>query len=288
MIRSEYIGKVFGGRLVIAEHCVDDDWFKLGLEVPLRKDKYVLCRCLNCGRLVPTKLAALLSGKEIKRCALCSNIGNKSSRLPDTNKWCVYSRYAILNIKSSNDEFYQTVVDIEDYYKLKNYIWRITKKKRKIYVITGSYSKGTMIYMHAMILNQEIPNGFEVDHYDGNSLNNKKENLRIVPRIVNIQNSKVRSDNKIGIRGVSYDSRSGLFKVDFSFNKIRFYFIDFETIAEAVCCRNVAENYFGLHITDRNPKAIEYLSSLDHTTIEQITQYAIYEIELKLRESAGM
>lgn len=87
--------------------------------------------------------------------------------------------------------------------------------------------------------------------------------------------------------GVSYDSRSGLFKVDFSFNKIRFYFIDFETIAEAVCCRNVAENYFGLHIADRNPKAIEYLSSLDHTTIEQITQYAIYEIKLKLRESAG-
>ena len=162
------------------------------------------------------------------------------------------------------------------------------EKERKIYIITGSYSKGTMIYMHAMILDQEIPNGFEIDHYDGNSLNNKKENLRIAPRIASIQNSNVKSDNKIGIRGVSYDKRSGMFKVDFSFNKIRFYFIDFETIAEAVCCRNAVENYFGLHIVDRNPKAIEYLSSLDNNTIEQITQYALCEIKLKLRESAGM
>ena len=42
MTRSDYVGKTFSNRLVIDEHCVDHDWLKLGLNVPLRKEKYVL------------------------------------------------------------------------------------------------------------------------------------------------------------------------------------------------------------------------------------------------------
>jgi hypothetical protein len=44
---------------------------------------------------------------------------------------------------------------------------------------------------------------FEVDHINGNSLDNRIENLRKVPHITNCQNRKIRKDNSTGITGVS-------------------------------------------------------------------------------------
>lgn len=52
------------------------------------------------------------------------------------------------------------------------------------------------------LFNGKIPDGFVVDHIDGNSLNNKIENLRIVTRDKNARNLKKRKDNKSGVTGV--------------------------------------------------------------------------------------
>lgn len=43
----------------------------------------------------------------------------------------------------------------------------------------------------------------EIDHTDTNTLNDKWENLREATRIENCRNIKVRSHNKLGIKGVS-------------------------------------------------------------------------------------
>ena len=88
--------------------------------------------------------------------------------------------------------------------------------------------------------------------------------------------------NKLGIRGVSYDSINGFYKCDFSYNKIRFYFTDFKTVEEAVYCRKFAEEYFGLDILNKNPVAIEYLNKLDPITINQIHEYVNFTIQAKL------
>lgn len=84
-------------------------------------------------------------------------------------------------------------VDDEDYEKLIQYNWIPAKRKRKIYAFASlkmGYRSGPAIYMHQLIMNP--PNGFEVDHRDGNGLNNQKANLRLCSHQQNCQNAKKR------------------------------------------------------------------------------------------------
>ena len=75
--------------------------------------------------------------------------------------------------------------------------WRVGKEK---------------YYVHRLIweiLNGPIPIGMVIDHIDRNPSNNKIENLRVVAHKENMNNCKIRSDNKTGVKGVTYSVISG-------------------------------------------------------------------------------
>ena len=61
------------------------------------------------------------------------------------------------------------------------------------------------IKMHRFII--DAPDGFEVDHRDGNKLNNQKENLRICTHSQNGKNMPVFKNNTTGFKGVKKRSR---------------------------------------------------------------------------------
>ena len=77
----------------------------------------------------------------------------------------------------------------------------------------------------------------EIDHIDGNPLNNAIENLRESSREANMQNTKLRSDNKSGVKGVMWHKTNkkwaAVVKCNGKINHIG-YFADLETAAEAV------------------------------------------------------
>jgi hypothetical protein len=58
------------------------------------------------------------------------------------------------------------------------------------------------IYMHRAIMAAFDP--IEVDHRDGDGLNNRRGNLRPATRAQNARNTAVRSSNKAGVKGVCY------------------------------------------------------------------------------------
>ena len=65
-----------------------------------------------------------------------------------------------------------------------------------------------------LYMNGSLPEkGEQVDHIDGNGLNNSWENLRIVTPAGNLRNQKLYSNNKSGYCGVAWTPENGKWRV---------------------------------------------------------------------------
>jgi len=193
-----------------------------------------------------------------------------------------YDNYYLIQVQYKN-EYIPVYIDKEDFNRVKQYNWRTSHKKNKIYIVTGQSREHTLMYLHNYIMNYTPIPQQEVDHIDGNSCNNRKSNLKLVSRQKNIDNTRVRIDNQIGIRGVSYSQRDKKYKCDFSYHKERYYFMSWKTCEEAVCCRKYAEEYFKLETLSKNPLAQQYLNKLTEEQKENIRSYVYDKISRKRR-----
>lgn len=277
-MKISYVGQIFGTRKIIKDHCEPQDWVNVK-QIPKDKDKYKLGQCLVCGAIAPVSIKTLKRFPP-KRCSVCSGIGDRNI-VNLRNTWTLYEDYAIVNIPFKQ-KIITVYIDLDDYNLCKSKVWRISQKRNKFYVISGSKSKRTMIYMHQLILGKP-ETGYEIDHIDGNSLNNTRRNLRFITRGDNARFVGVRIDSSIGIRGVSFDKRGKLYCVDFAYDHIRFYCKPYKTIEEAVWCRYCLEKYFKLDILIKNPLFKQY-DNLTDDKKEEISLYVNTLISNKIRE----
>ena len=272
MSKINYVGQIIGTREIIKNYCDDEDWLKAGMKKPSsyeRNNCYVLGKCLNCGAIKPVDIK-LLKRNPPKRCSFCSNIGHHSSISSNTNQFVSYDSYAIINIQYKK-EIVTVYIDLEDLEKCSNKYWRISKKRNKYYVVSGP--KDSQIYLHQFVFGK-APKGYEIDHKDGNSLNNRKENLRYLTRQDNARNTRARLDCQIGIKGISQDKRTKKYTVDFCFNHKRYYFKPWTSLEEACWCRFVAEEYFSLELISNNPLFEQY-NTLDLNIKNDIKLYVL-------------
>lgn len=108
---------------------------------------------------------------------------------------------------------YNTFIDDEDYEKVTRYTWYINRKeeklKNKIYYeckikdCTGRHT----IRLHRIIMNLQTGDGKIVDHINGDTLDNRKSNLRICTNKENVRNQKKSRKNTSGYKGVSFNKR---------------------------------------------------------------------------------
>jgi hypothetical protein len=126
------------------------------------------------------------------------------------------------------------LVDDDDYDKIVPYNWCAHKERRRFYAIryspepTGNCRYGH-VRMHRSIL--YVPDGYEIDHINGNGLDNRKCNLRIVTRRENLQNLHIPKSSKYP--GVCFDKPAGKWLARLRIGKQRKHIGHFKTEEEA-------------------------------------------------------
>tara|TARA_R110000765_G_scaffold45787_1_gene94617 strand:+ start:52 stop:537 length:486 start_codon:yes stop_codon:yes gene_type:complete len=97
--------------------------------------------------------------------------------------------------------------------------------------------------LHRVIMGE--PDGMDIDHIDGDRLNNRRSNLRICTRQQNGMNLKISKKNKSGVKGVSWHKDLNKWHAQIQCNK-KIHLGYFDDFYEAVRVRQEAEEkYFG-------------------------------------------
>jgi hypothetical protein len=93
---------------------------------------------------------------------------------------------------------------------------------------------------------EKWPDG-EVDHIDGNGLNNRIENLRDVTKSQNQRNRRINKASTTGVTGVCFHKVKKKYEVSIKSNGRQVYVGAFKTIEEAAAARKAANEQYGYH-----------------------------------------
>lgn len=130
------------------------------------------------------------------------------------------------------------LVDVSDFPKIFNYSWHLHKnKKGKIYVRGWEPLIRKKVMLHRLLLNAEDPD-LVVDHINGNTLDNRKSNLRIATVRQNSANCRRYKNNSSGYKGVSFDKSTNLWKAYIGGAKSRKHLGSFLTKEDAAKAYN--------------------------------------------------
>jgi len=135
-------------------------------------------------------------------------------------------------------------IDDGDYTWLAQWKWCvITTGSRKQYA--GRRSQNVLILMHRFITN--APGGLDVDHKDGDGLNNQRHNLRIATRRQNSSNQHAQLVDKTSrFKGVNRDKQTSKWRASIRVNgKLRYLGIFADEADAASAYDAAARKHFG-------------------------------------------
>ena len=192
-----------------------------------------LCEC-ECGNFITTRGTSLRSG--ITKSCGCL-VSDKIREWNKANKKCnVYDLtgdYGIGYASNTNEPFY---FDLEDYDKIKDYYWSANTDGYMYSTCDDEY-----ILMHRLIIDENNPE-MQVDHFNRNRKDNRKENLKSVTPQHNNWNRGMNQNNKSGVTGVRWNKKAEKWIAYI----MRKHLGTFNSFEDAVKARKRAEQkYFG-------------------------------------------
>lgn len=127
--------------------------------------------------------------------------------------------------------------------------WEIAKSicwfKNNTGYARGSVNKRQVLF-HNYILGVDTTTDIEVDHIDGDRLNNTRSNLRLCTRRENAFNKGVYKNNSSGVSGVYYQKKPQKWSSYINVDKHMINIGTFNNFEDAVAARLAAEKlYFG-------------------------------------------
>jgi len=132
---------------------------------------------------------------------------------------------------------YFTIVDADDYEKFSNFY----------YALSNGYAmrhlpEGGSIGLHRDVMGS--PPGKMVDHRNGDTLDNRKDNLRVCTRAQNFHNHRLSKRNKTGYTGVYLIEKTGQWTASIGFQGKLIYLGAFRLKHQAIQARRKAEKKY--------------------------------------------
>lgn len=128
----------------------------------------------------------------------------------------------------------QAIVDDADYEWLSRFKWSaVSNPTYGFYAVRYERESGVrkVILMHRVIM--QAADDFEIDHRNGNTLDNQRANLRVATRAENAQNRSKFKNNTTGYKGVCKDKRNGRFRADIRCKGVKYSLGYFPTAIDA-------------------------------------------------------
>lgn len=134
---------------------------------------------------------------------------------------------------------YTAIVDAIDA-DLANHAWSVltTDKHNSEYALRTDVSNGRKtVRLHRVImermLGKPIPSNVEIDHINGNGLDNRRGNLRLASKSQNSKNRPLYANNTSGYKGVSWAKTVKKWRAEIRVNGQGIYLGIFDTPEEA-------------------------------------------------------
>ena len=160
------------------------------------KKSKLICKC-DCGSIREVDAYSIKHGFT-KSCGGCKTIESEGE-----HRRCIMKNGASFIFDSQDEEI------------VKLHSWSIARGRVRTTV------DGKTVYFHQFVL--KPPDGAEVDHVNGNKLDNRRCNLRVATHSQNNQNKRLRRDNTTGYKGVCFDKRAGKYIAYINANGARTY-----------------------------------------------------------------
>jgi hypothetical protein len=155
------------------------------------------------------------------------------------NNYRIVGNVVFIELNRKDGSFVETKVSLCDLERLLSYDVKwclLDQGNPRYYVMANDYDrskrKKKTVRLHRFLLNP--PDGYVVNHIDGDGLNNTRDNLEIVTNQQNtIKRVRSNSNNTSGVRGVSFAKDRGKWEVKFKKNYKTYHFGRYSSKEEA-------------------------------------------------------
>ena len=146
---------------------------------------------------------------------------------------------------SKGENFY---FDRDDIRKVVKHTWHVNSNGYVTTNVSIGHKKQKVVSLHRYIMDEHNPTVF-IDHINGNTLDNRKSNLRRVNSAQNSQNHKKLKTNTSGTTGVYWHKNKNKWESCISVDGKNVYLGLFDSKEEAIEARKEAEEkYYGEYV----------------------------------------
>lgn len=139
------------------------------------------------------------------------------------------------------------IISPEDFLYLSKWNWCVIKEGKNKWRAMRKTSSNTTRYMHqdiAQRLGWNNVHRLVLDHINGDSLDNRRENLRCVTLSQNGHNRGSQCNSKTGIKGVWFDKKVNKYAAEITVDGKKHWLGHFATLIDAQIARNTTNQQF--------------------------------------------